>query len=395
MPKCLKWGEQRHKRCNSWEDQGHDECNDWRDDGYSECRSWDRNCCDWWPCSWGCKIISLICRVSVWVSNIVCHGFVWIAKVVCVGWAITTTAICIAWDVATAVVNFAGVTIESIFGWVLSGIAAFLSIILSIPLIGGLIRWGLSLGTAIFWAIVSLFDSLIGLIGIRPEKRLRVCAVVLADERSNPVLSDINYAVDQLQVAANILKRDANIRLMPSAPFQYATGFGDAPTVTADWITVLRREPGDVDTLDPSCNADGFAADLGTAGSKFNLLMTTYCFYGAWRRIIGYGGPISVFFVRSIAGGRDGCGQWIVDFVTVTSPTPLSPGGPIMPPVEDARRVTCHELGHATNLWHLDSNDNPTNLMGTPRPTIGNVMDFQMYDWQVLAVRASKHVTYF
>ncbi|MEA2934071.1 MAG: hypothetical protein QOD74_717 [Variibacter sp.] len=394
MPKCLNWGKERTERCNRWEDQGHDECQEWRDDGYSQCNAWDKDCCDWWPCSWGCKLISWICTAAVWISNIVCVVAVWIANVVCVGWTIITTAICLAWDAASAAVNIIGGTLESIFGWVLSGIAAIIQIILSIPIIGAFIRWVIGLVTFIIWTIVSLVDLVAGLIGIRPEKRLRVCAVVLADERSRPLLSNINDAVDQLQVAANILKRDANIRLMPSKPFQYATGFGDDPVVTADWITVLDREPGDSDTLDPPCDVDGFVTDLGVAGSKFNLLMMVHCFYGGWRRLLGYGGPISVFFVRSIqgdSGGSGGCGKWIVDFVTISSSAIRTPP----PVVQDARRITCHELGHATNLWHIDSGDNPDNLMGTPRPPVADVMDFQMYDWQVLLVRASKHVTYF
>jgi hypothetical protein len=268
---------------------------------------------------------------------------------------------------------------------VLSAIAAIVAIILSIPILGGLIRWIVNLVTAIIWGVISIVDAVAGLIGIRPEKLLRVCPVILADERSRPVDS-LEHAVDQLQIAANILKRDANIRLIPSAPFKYATGFGDVPIVTKDWIRVLTREPGDSDTLDPPCDLAGFGADLGVAGSKFNLLMMVHCFYGGWRRLIGYGAPVSVFFVRSVPGS-EGCGMWIVDFITVAAQS--------LPIVEDLRRVTGHELGHATNLWHIDASSNGDNLMAVPRPNVPDVMTYRLYTWQVLLVRASKHVSYF
>jgi hypothetical protein len=114
--------------------------------------------------------------------------------------------------------------------------------------------------------------------------------------------------------------------------------------------------------------------------------MTTHCFYGAWRRLLGYGAPLSVFFVRSVPGGA-GCGLWIVDFVTVAAQT--------VPTPQDLRRVAAHELGHAANLWHIGAASNADNLMATPRPPVANVFDYRLHDWQVLLVRASKHVTYF
>lgn len=386
MPKCLEWGVERIESCNDWADEGHSECTQWRDDGYSSCAQQQADCCDWWPCSWGCDLVTWICVATVWVSSWVCIAVVWIAKWVCIGWTVLTTVICVLWDVVTTVINVVLVTLESMVGWILSLVAAVVEIILSIPIIGAIVRWVISLVAAVASVVVGLVDALLGLIGIRPEKLLRVCPVILADEFSRPV-GTLAYAVDQLQVAADILKRDCNIRLVPSKPFQYSTGFNDGPKVTEDWISVLDREPGDADTLDPSCDAEGFGKDLGIAGSKFNMLMTIHCFYGNWRRLTGHGAPVSVFFVRSMAGGGDGCGLWITDFVTVVA----NP----MPVAEDMRRVTTHEIGHASNLMHLSVVDHGDNLMSSPRPALADVMLFRLYDWQVLLMRASKHVTYF
>lgn len=385
MPSCLQWGQENFTECAEWLDNGHSECTEWEDHGYSECSDWDKNCCDWWPCSWGCKIVSWVCAATVWIASWVCVVSVWISSWVCAAWVTVTSLVCVLWDIATTVINVVLVTIESIVGWVLSGLAAIVAVILSIPFLGGLIRWIINLVTAIVWAVVSLADAFLGLIGIRPEKLLRVCPVILADERSRPV-DTVAHAVDQLQVAANLLKREANIRLVPSGPFKYSTGFNDAPVVTEEWIKVLDREPGDSDTLDPPCDAEGFGADLGVAGSKFNLLMIVHCFFGAWRRLLGYGAPVSVFFVRSVPGS-EGCGMWIVDFVTVAAN--------VVPTPQDLRRVTTHELGHSTNLWHVDASSNGDNLMAVPRPAVPDVMNYRLHTWQILLVRASKHVTYF
>jgi hypothetical protein len=268
---------------------------------------------------------------------------------------------------------------------VLSGLAAIIAILLSLPIIGAIIRWLLNFLTAIIWFLIGLPDLILGLLGIRPEKLLRVCPVILTDERGKPV-GNLKHAIDQLQIAANLMKRECNVRLVPLKPFQYATGLNGAPTVTADWIKVIDRGSHDSDVLDPDCDLSGFGADLGVAGSKFNLLMMVHCFYGAWRRLLGYGAPVSVFFVRSQQGGAaEGCGMWIVDFITVV--------GHVMPVSEDFRRVTVHEMGHATNLLHVDGTGD--NVMIMPRPSTTNVMDFRFYTWQILLIRASKHVSYF
>jgi hypothetical protein len=385
MPACLEWAEELSKECTEWRDDGSYECSEWRDDGYSECSDWDEDCCDWWPCSWGCKIVSWICVASVWVSSWVCVGFVWISSFVCIVYIMITTLVCVVWDLVTTIVNAVLVTLESILGWVLSGLAAIIAILLSLPIIGAIIRWLLNFLTAIIWFLIGLPDLILGLLGIRPEKLLRVCPVILTDERGKPV-GNLKHAIDQLQIAANLMKRECNVRLVPLKPFQYATGLNGAPTVTADWIKVIDRGSHDSDVLDPDCDLSGFGADLGVAGSKFNLLMMVHCFYGAWRRLLGYGAPVSVFFVRSQQGGAaEGCGMWIVDFITVV--------GHVMPVSEDFRRVTVHEMGHATNLLHVDGTGD--NVMIMPRPSTTNVMDFIFYTWQILLIRASKHVSYF
>ena len=99
---------------------------------------------------------------------------------------------------------------------------------------------------------------------------------------------------------------------------------------------------------------------------------------------------VTIFAVRSVANAG-GCALWITDYATIlagTTPPPPSP------------RVSGHELGHACNLWHLCVDDDIRNLMATKAAcdpdlnTTADVADPRMADWQVLLVRASKHVTY-
>ena len=362
MPGCLEWATERVE-----------ECNEWRDEGHNECQAWDDACCDWWPCSWGCEIVSWFCTAFVWIAN-------W----VCIGWTVITTTFCVVWDVVTTVVNAILVTLESILGWLLSAIAFIVELIEMIPILGTLVRWIINFVTTIVGWVMSLGDLVLGLLGIRPEKKLRVCTVILRDEAGAPVATTA-YAVDLLQVAADVFKRDANVRLVPLAPFQYDSGFAAAETVTADWVQIEGGNS-DGDTLDAACNAGG---EWLLGGSKFQLKMSTHCFFGAWRRITGYGAPVACFVIRSIPGAF-GCSLWITDYITVINQVATPRGGLIN------RRVLAHEAGHACSLWHVDAATNPTNLMGVPwSGAVPDLTQSRLDDWQALLVRASKHVSYF
>src|SRR5262249_12419309 len=112
-----------------------------------------------------------------------------------------------------------------------------------------------------------------------------------------------------------------------------------------------------------------------------------------WRDIVGYGAPVACFVIRSIpdAGdpcGANGCGLWITDYITLRR-QPCPAGTAI-----DERAVG-HELGHACNLWHLGASGNPSNLMGVPWNGVADLGQTSLYWWQILMLRASKHVTYF
>lgn len=372
MPSCIEWGVERHQECTATEDQGYNECARSEDQGY-------RDCCEWAPCSW-------FCDTWVWVINIVCVTWTWISNIVCVAWTWITTVICALWDILTTALNAILVTLESlVLGWVLSAAAFIVELLEMIPVFGTLLRWVINGLTLVIGAIAGVGTALLALLGIRPEKLLRICTVILNDERGRPVSSPDN-AVAMLQVAVNVLKRDANIRLIPSRPFYYTTGFAGAATVDATWVQVDSGTSYS-NLLDAECSAAG---EWLLEGSILQFKLSTLCFYGAWRRVLGYGAPITCFIVRSIPGG-EGCSLVITDYITVVSNFNLPPDSP---------RTLGHELGHSSLLWHTCLDDNVRNIMGTSEPCdpdssgLPDRSNPEFEDWQVIIARSSKHATY-
>jgi hypothetical protein len=372
MPKCIAWGEERSEECSQTEDRGRNECAQSRDEGY-------RDCCDWWPCDWACK-------AWTWVSNIVCIAWNWISNVVCVAWTWVTTAICVFWDVISTVVNAILVTIESIVGWVLSAVAFLVELVFAIPIIGALLRWVWNSVTHIIYIVFSFWDTVFGLIGIRPEKKLRICTIILKDESGDPI-SNIEFARTLLQLAVDVYKRDANVRILPLRPFKYSTGFDNAETVDESWV-IFDNWTSDSDLLDIPCNA---GSDWLLTGSGLQFRSSTLCFSSAsWRRVLGYGAPITCFIIRSV-GGDLGCDLWVTDYITIQNQTL-----PFMSP-----RTIGHELGHACNLFHTCVDNDNQNIMATTGscdPTSSTNPDRinpRISNLQAIAIRMSKHVTYF
>ena len=377
MPPCIKWGSRRHEECSETADRGYDECTESRDEGY-------RDCCDWWPCSWAC-------RAWTWISNIVCVVWTWVSNVVCVAWTWITTFFCVLWDIVTTVVNAVLGTLESIFGWVLSAIAFVIELLEMIPILGALIRWVINFVTFLINTVLSLGDMLLGLLGIRPEKKLRLCTIILRDEEGKPV-GTVDDAVKLLQLAADVYKRDANVRVVPLRAFQYSSGFGGAETVDASWVTGDDANS-DSTVLDVGCGGSGAGADWTIAGTIYQFKASTLCFFGNWRRVVGYGAPVTCFLIRDVVGTTVGCALWITDYVTIE--------GNVLHASPPSARTLAHEVGHACNLSHTCVDDDNRNLMATQDDcdpasgTAPNRADPQMDNWQVLKVRASKHVTYF
>lgn len=103
---CIKSRDVAYQKCTETRDKGYRQCDQYRDEGYNSCSRWDSQCCDWWPCSWACKLITWVCVAWYWISNIVCVVWHWVSNIVCVAWQWVFSTICVLWGYFSAVVTF-------------------------------------------------------------------------------------------------------------------------------------------------------------------------------------------------------------------------------------------------------------------------------------------------
>jgi hypothetical protein len=182
----------------------------------------------------------------------------------CVAWTWVTTAFCVAWDVVTTVVNAVIEVIESVLTWVLSGLAFLIELIFSIPILGRVLKWNWNIVLTIVWGLVGLVDAVLGIIGIRPEKKLRVCIVMLRDERGRPV-GDRATVVARLQDAIGILREAANVRIALRTVRVRVRLRGRR--ARDGELGPHERHVQRAAMLDPGCNVEGAGEDLWLPGS--------------------------------------------------------------------------------------------------------------------------------
>lgn len=269
-------------------------------------------------------------------------------------------------------------------GWLLSGLSFILeNTILRIPWLGGALRelWHIIL-TGV-WGILSIIDILAGLLGFRPEKRMRIMIVVQEDEEGQPVppRPEDGEILRLLQLAIDTFKGQANVRLIPVGAFRFSSPFQDVPTASEDYI-YREGNPSQTETLDVNCDFELFQDVFGTVGSEFQRKLSVDLYFSGWRRLVGYGAPVAAFSVRSFKNAQKaGCAPPILDDWVIVKFASDTPG-----------RVLAHEFGHACSLWHPLGTPDPTNLM-TPGSDGG--VGFELGLWQKVLLRASRHVTYF
>jgi hypothetical protein len=85
---------------------------------------------------------------------------------------------------------------------------------LTVPVIGRFIGWVLNIAQTVWWFFVGLLDTVAGVVGIRPEKKMRVCAIILADENGKPIVP-ASTLVPWLQKAVDAYRQEANVRIIP------------------------------------------------------------------------------------------------------------------------------------------------------------------------------------
>ncbi len=313
------------KEVQDWvEEQIEKPIEEWENRQERRCRE---QSCNWWClcCNkWFCWLVWILVKIIRWVLVTVGK---WVARLVC--------------EVVNGVLDAIGFIVE---------------LILSIPIIGGIIRTILNWVTEIIWRAVGFIDFLASLAGIRPRKKMYFGAIV-PSVNETPIVTDAEIQ-RQVDAAIDFYDRTCNINLIFS---------GICHT------NISPPEAG----LSVDCDAGGFFNDWWLAGSYFELASATCKFKDGFRRVIGLGAEIIVFLVQDVTPvNTNGCSFGSTHNYVVIEAKPT-----------DQSFVAAHEMGHACWLGH---DDDAANLMNstTPatNPTLTNV--------QIALVRWSKHCVY-
>lgn len=86
-------------------------------------------------------------------------------------------------DVISTTLGAVVVVLESIvLAWVGGVIGYLVAAILGFPIIGALIGWLFQLVKTFVWRVVGVVDLFLSLIGVLPEKKMRVCVLTYQDK---------------------------------------------------------------------------------------------------------------------------------------------------------------------------------------------------------------------
>lgn len=268
-------------------------------------------------------------------------------------------------DVILTPIAYIVTWLESSLGWMVDLALAPLGLILAIPYVGRGLGWLLAVIQTLVWGVVALPDAILTWLGIMPEKRLRL-VVLLPPQADTQTRTAMLQALD---VAAQMYRREANVRLMPAVPWTFHGAFASPGQPADEWVI-----PGDFEmqAINVGCAAQAALEDIGRLGGKFAWRTLRHHAFGIARRGFGTGSPVALFAVRSVDEGRlAGCSLGpLTDYVTIRMDLPV---------------CLAHELGHACNLLHVAQSGNLMN------PTCGGV---HLERWQVVLIRLSRHVSF-
>jgi hypothetical protein len=315
-------------------------------------------------------------------------------------WGAVTGGIVTIVDGATTFANAVLDTVGSLLGPVLDAFATLLRLLFSIPYLGGGLSFIWNLILTVVWGIASILDFILALLGILPEKRMKLLVVIQRQENGGSVAT-VEEALLLLQAAIDTYKDQANVRILPAGYFKYASAFQDTPTASNPYV-MTEANMSASDTLDVCCGGCAFGDNFKTVGPSFQQKMTLDCFGGNASALIGYGAPVCAFAVRKFTDEDDpgwGCSLGpIVDYVTVDVHDAAVAGANAGDPHAFGSALSlAHEVGHACNLTHQDA----AFLPWGGDVSDGNLMHHKpthrgpsLTRWQVATLRTSRHVTY-
>jgi hypothetical protein len=265
----------------------------------------------------------------------------------------------VTWVVVTVGKWVARVICE-VVSFILDVVGFIIGLILSIPIIGGIIRTILNWVTEIIWRLVGLIDFLASLAGIRPRKKMYF-GVIVPSVNGKQIVQDADI-MTQVNAAVAFYDQTCNINLIFTGICHTEVSPPEAGLVVG-------------------CDAGGFFNDWWLAGSYFEYAASTCKFTDSFRRVIGLGAEIIVFIVQNVTPdsskkNTNGCSFASTHNYVVIEAKP-----------RDSMFTAAHEMGHACWLPH---DGDTANLMNpfTPKtkPTLTNA--------QIAVIRWSKHCVY-
>lgn len=335
--------------CKEAEDAAVGACNGIACTAFTNCNSIQCNSftgCSWWnvPCH--------VARAACVVAAAVARGACWIARTACVVAAEVAKGACIA---AAAIARAAC----ELVNFVLDVIAFVVELILSIPIIGGIIRTILNWVTEIVWRAFGLIDFFASWAGIRPRKKMYF-GVIVPSVDGAVIASDADI-MNQVNAAVQFYDQTCNINMI-------FTGICHTDIPPPD------------SGLTVACDATGFLSDWWIAGSYFEFAAATCKFTDGFRRVIGYGAEIIVFIVRNVtpddsSGNTQGC-----SFASTHNYVVVEAGPGI------SNFMASHEIGHACWLVHESGSNLMNGTVPFSNPTLTAL--------QIATVRGSKHCVY-
>lgn len=272
-------------------------------------------------------------------------------------WLVWVAVKVIRWVVVTVGKWVARIVCE-VVNFVLDVVGFIINLILSIPIIGGIIRTILNWVTEIIWRVVGVIDFFASWAGIRPRKKMYF-GVVVPSVGGTPIASDVDI-MNQANATIQFYDQTCNINMI-------FTGICHT------------RVPAHDAGLTVGCDASGFFNDWWLAGSYFEFAAATCKFTDGFRRVIGYGAEIVVFIVLNVTpdtpGNTRGCSFGSThNYVVVEASSAVT------------NFMASHEIGHACWLPH----DSGTNLMNPTVPFTNPTLTAL----QIATVRGSKHCVY-
>jgi hypothetical protein len=135
------------------------------------------------------------------------------------------------------------------------------------------------------------------------------------------------------------------------------------------------------EALDVHCPEILILDIFSTRGSYFEFAAIRCKFDSNWRRIIGLGGEVIIYVIRSFTGDTTGCSSMINNYALV------------IPSSIRSQLVMAHEIGHTCGLWWHDADTN--NLMNDSAPSLSSLNTAVLNNFQIATLRASRHCFYF